>query len=134
MAASTLAVAALFRPVRARVQVVVDRRFFRSRYDAARTVDFAALLQRVREGNPDAIFVAAKSSDAALVLRQARQNGLTQPIVGNLSFTSPSLLAAAGDAALGFASRYRDDLFPNTPIVFSTRPGLWVVRKLRGPS
>lgn len=70
-------------------------------YDAARTVDFAALLQRVREGNPDAIFVAAKSSDAALVLRQARQNGLTQPIVGNLSFTSPSLLAAAGDAVEG---------------------------------
>ena len=70
-------------------------------YDAARTVDFAALLQRVKTAEPEAIFVAAKSSDAALVLRQARQNGLTQPIVGNLSFTSPSLLAAAGDAVEG---------------------------------
>jgi MFS family permease len=69
VAAATLAAAALFNPVRRRVQKAVDRRFNRARYDADQTV--AAFAARLK----DAVDLDAVQDDLASVVTTALEPG-----------------------------------------------------------
>jgi hypothetical protein len=77
--ASTLAVAALFTPLRRHIKSFIDRRFYRSKYDAARTLgSFPARLRDETDldrlsGDPlGAVDQTVRSVHASLWLRGSR--------------------------------------------------------------
>ncbi|MEX1169329.1 MAG: hypothetical protein WEE50_04220 [Chloroflexota bacterium] len=72
VAISTLATAALFGPVRRRVRMSIDRRFYRSRYDAERTVE--AFTRRLRD---EVEFEAVAEAFVDVARQTVRPHGAT---------------------------------------------------------
>ena len=75
---------------------VVDTETF-----ADKDTDFSAQLTKIQAANPDVIAIAGLYQEGALIVKKAREMGMTQPIIGNNGFNSPAYIQQAGDAANG---------------------------------
>lgn len=62
--------------------------------------DFNAILTRLKGQQFDAIYLAGYYNEAGLVIKQARELGISVPVLGADGFDSPTLLELAGPAAL----------------------------------
>ncbi|MBI3085725.1 MAG: ABC transporter substrate-binding protein, partial [candidate division NC10 bacterium] len=63
--------------------------------------DFRPFLTRIKEARPDLIFAAGYYNEAALIVRQAKELGITVQILGEEGFDSPKFIELAGKDAEG---------------------------------
>ena len=75
--------------------------------------DFRSLLVRLRDAKPDGLVLLSYYPDGALLVRQARDIGLTVPVVAAGSVYSPKFLELAGPAAEGVYTN--TNFFPGDP-------------------
>lgn len=64
--------------------------------------DFKTNLAKIKNANPDVIFVTQLTGALGTIIRQAKDLGLNIPIVGNYQNEDPIVLNTAGPAAEGF--------------------------------
>ncbi|ULO06484.1 ABC transporter substrate-binding protein [Paenibacillus sp. 19GGS1-52] len=62
--------------------------------------DFKAVLTRIKESNPDVIYLPGYYEEVGKILKQAREMGITVPFMGGDGWDSPQLVEIAGADAL----------------------------------
>lgn len=66
----------------------------------AKDTDFRATLTRIKSANPDFIFLPGYYEEVGLIIKQARELGITAPFMGGDGWDSPKLVEIAGGEAL----------------------------------
>jgi branched-chain amino acid transport system substrate-binding protein len=86
----------------------------RERYNQA-DQDFSAQLIRIKQSDPDSLFVWAFAAESGIIVRQTREVGLTLPIFGGGGTATPLFPKAAGDAGVGVVAAYVVPQLPDSP-------------------
>jgi branched-chain amino acid transport system substrate-binding protein len=68
--------------------------------------DFSAQLIRIRESGADSMFLWAFAAEAGIIVRQARELGLTVPIYGGAGISTPLFTKAVGSLGKGIVAAY----------------------------
>lgn len=76
--------------------------------------DFSAQLLRIRQANPDSLLVWSFAPEAAIVVRQAKELGLSVTFYGAASTATPLFPQAAGRAGVGFVTEYPLGVLPES--------------------
>lgn len=73
--------------------------------------DFHAQLTQIKSANPEAIYVPAYYTEVGTIARQAKELGLTAPLLGGDGWDSPKLWEIGGEALNGcyFSDHYSTD-------------------------
>lgn len=66
----------------------------------AKDTDFRATLTRIKAANPEFVFIPGYYEEVGLIVKQAREMGITVPFMGGDGWDSPKLVELAGAAAL----------------------------------
>ncbi|QGQ48471.1 ABC transporter substrate-binding protein [Metabacillus sediminilitoris] len=66
----------------------------------AKDTDFRSTLTRIKSENPDFIFIPGYYEEVGLIVKQAREMGITVPLMGGDGWDSPKLVELAGAEAL----------------------------------
>ncbi|WP_378950045.1 ABC transporter substrate-binding protein [Mesorhizobium sp. ANAO-SY3R2] len=63
--------------------------------------DYAADVSKLKAANPEAVFVYMNQEESARFLIEAKKQGLSMPLVGEVTLTEAKVIELAGDAAEG---------------------------------
>jgi branched-chain amino acid transport system substrate-binding protein len=80
--------------------------------------DFNAILQNVKSKNPDVVFVPSSITTAPLIIQQARDIGITAPIMGGDTWENATIIENAGEKAEGIvlSTFFDEGLADSSPI------------------
>jgi branched-chain amino acid transport system substrate-binding protein len=86
-------------------EIVADERY------TSGDIEFRAQLTTIRSANPDAIFVPGYYTEVGLIAKQARELGITAPLLGGDGWDSEKTIEIGGEAVEGyyFSTHYAAD-------------------------